>query len=364
MRRSNCLSLLTVLLTLALWICASSQAQDRRHGDVEKIGNRNINGHIWGVFPNLVSLAKEVQLGSQLAMEFEQTSKLIEDPVITEYVDRVAQGIVKRSDAKVPFHIKVVDTDEVNAFALPGGFFYVNKGLVLEAENEAELAGVMAHEISHVAARHATKRLSKGQLLQFAAIPALIFAGPAAGTLSSVAFQNGLGLGIDLALLGVTRDSEEEADQLGIQYLWNTGYDPGAFTTFFQKLQAKEKNKPGTFASFFRTHPSVESRIAESQKEEKLLPSKPEYVTTTSEFDRVKSRLVAIDNKQIVPAAAGKPGSGSGRPQLKRKTQTGEPDDKQPDEKPSLKRPTLKRDSPPADDPADPGAPSPSPTGP
>jgi predicted Zn-dependent protease len=227
----------------------------------------------------------------------------------------------------------------------------VNKGLILEAESEAELAGVMAHEISHVAARHATKRLSKGQILQFAAIPAMIFAGPAYGTLGSVAFQNGLGLGIDLALLGVTRDSEGEADQLGIQYLWNSGYDPGAFTTFFENLQAKEKKKPGAFAGFFRTHPSVESRIVESQKEEQLLPPKPEYVTTTSEFDRVRTRLVAIDNKQLVPASA-KPGS-SGRPQLKRKTQGGDPGETQPDEKPSLKRPTLKRDTPPP--PEDPG---------
>ncbi|MBI2820892.1 MAG: M48 family metalloprotease [Acidobacteria bacterium] len=341
------LAVVSIALVLAGFM--NPVAAERRHGDVDKIGNRNISGRVWGIFPNLVSLEKEVQLGSQLAMQFEQTAKLVEDPVVTEYVDRVGQAIVKKSDAKVPFHIKVVDTDEVNAFALPGGFFYVNKGLILEAENEAELAGVMAHEISHVAARHATERLSKGQLLQFAAIPALIFAGPAYGTLGSVAFQNGLGLGIDLALLGITRESEGEADQLGIQYLWNTGYDPSAFTTFFEKLKAKEKKKPGAFASFFRTHPSVESRIEESQKEERLLPPKPEYVVTSSEFERVKARLVALDNKQIVPSS-GKPASSSGRPQLKRKTQTGgAPDGTDPEEKPSLKRPTLKRDAPPDD---------------
>ncbi|MBI4456582.1 MAG: M48 family metalloprotease [Acidobacteria bacterium] len=339
---------LVIPLSLLLLIPVSTAATQRRHGDVDKIGKRDINGRIWGIFPNFVSLEKEVQLGSQLAMQFEQTAKLVEDPVITEYVDRVGQGIVKKSDAKVPFHIKVVDTDEVNAFALPGGFFYVNKGLILEADNEAELAGVMAHEISHVAARHATKRLSKGQLLQFAAIPALIFAGPAYGTLGSVAFQNGLGLGIDLAVLGITRDSEEEADQLGVQYLWNTGYDPSAFGSFFQKLLAKEKKKPGTFTGFFRTHPRVESRIAETEKEERLLPSKSEYLLTTSEFDSVKARVLALDNKQLVPST-GKPATGTGRPQLKRKTQTQDPEE-QPAEKPTLKRPTLKRDSP-ADDP-------------
>lgn len=352
MRSNRFVHRLVILFSLFLLIAMSGQGADRRHGNVEKIGNRNINGRVWGVFPNFVSLEKEVQLGSQLAMQFEQTAKLIEDPVITEYVDRVAQAIVKKSDAKVPFHIKVVDTDEVNAFALPGGFFYVNKGLILESDNEAELAGVMAHEISHVAARHATERLSKGQLLQFAAIPALIFAGPAYGTLGSVAFQNGLGLGISLAVLGITRESEGEADQLGIQYLWNTGYDPSAFGSFFEKLLAKEKKKPGAFAGFFRTHPRVESRIGNTQSEERLLPGKPEYILTTSEFDRVKNRLIAMDNKQLVPAAGGKPGSGtSGRPQLKRKTQTSDPDSK-PEEKPTLKRPTLKRD-PGEDDPQD-----------
>ncbi|HEY3129899.1 MAG TPA: M48 family metallopeptidase [Acidobacteriota bacterium] len=343
----------TFTLFACLLLAGSSLQAGRRHGDVDKIGNRSVSGHVFGILPNMISFEKEVQIGSQVAMQFEQTAKLVEDPVVTEYVDRVGQGIVKKSDAKVPFHIKVVDTDEVNAFALPGGYFYVNKGLILEAENEAELAGVMAHEISHVAARHATQRLSKAQYMQFAAIPAMIFAGPAYGTLGSVALQNGLGLSIDLALLGITRSSEAEADQLGIQYLWNTGYDPSAFITFFEKLKAKEKKKPGAFAGFFRTHPSPEDRITASQEEERLLPGKSEYVLTTSEFDRVKSRLVAIDNKQLVPGSpTGK--SGTGRPQLKRKTQTGDPD-----EKPTLKRkPTLKKDTPPdSPDPAPPPPP-------
>ena len=199
-----------ILLILAMSV--ASYASDRRHGDVENIGNRDITGHIWGIFPNFVSLEKEIQLGQQVANEFEQTAKMVDDPVITTYVDRVAQNIVKHSDAKVPFHVKVVDTDEVNAFAFPGGFFYVNKGLILAADNESELAGVMAHEISHVAARHATSRMTKGQILQLAAIPAL-FVG---GYWAQMAIQNGLGLGINLSLLGVTRESEKEADQLGI----------------------------------------------------------------------------------------------------------------------------------------------------
>lgn len=307
----------------------------RKHSDVEDIGHRNINGRIIGIFPNFVSLEKEVQLGAQYAQYFEQTARMIEDPVITQYVDKVAQDIVKHSDAKVPFVVKVVDSDEVNAFALPGGYFYVNKGLLLEAENEAELAGVMAHEIAHVAARHATERMTKQQLLQFAAIPAL-FVG---GYWTQYGIYNGLGLGMNLAVLGITRKSEEEADQLGTQYLWNSGYDPNGFITFFEKLEAKEKGKPGRFTSFWRTHPPVESRIEKVQTEISYLPPKDEYVLNTSEFERVKARLIAIDNQESVPAGRG-PG-GAKRPTLKRKTNT----DQTERDKPTLKkdRPTLKR---------------------
>ena len=251
---------LVIVLTFAMSV--ASFATDRRHGDVQNIGNRDITGRIWGIFPNFVSLEREIQIGQQVASEFEQTAKLIDDPVISDYVNRVGQDIVKHSDAKVPFHIKVVDTDEVNAFAFPGGFFYVNKGLILAADNESELAGVMAHEISHVAARHATSRMTKGQILQLVAIPAL-FVG---GYWAQMAIQNGLGLGINLELLGVTRDSEKEADQLGIQYLWNTGYDPNAFVSFFEKLQAQEKTKPGKLAGFFRTHPYTVDRITASTR--------------------------------------------------------------------------------------------------
>ena len=166
-----------LLIALVVVTLSVGAYADRRHGDVENIGNRKITGNVWGIFPNFVSLEKEIALGAQVAAQFEQTARLIEDPVISEYVDRVGQHIVKHSDAKVPFHIKVVDTDEVNAFAFPGGYFYVNKGLILKADNEAELAGVMAHEISHVAARHATTRMSKAQILQFASIPALFIGG-------------------------------------------------------------------------------------------------------------------------------------------------------------------------------------------
>ncbi len=315
----------------------------RKHGDVENIGNRKINGRVAGLFPNFVSLEKEIQIGAQYAQFFEQTARLVEDPVVTEYIDRVAQDIVKHSDAKVPFVIKVVDTDEVNAFALPGGYFFVNKGLILEADTESELAGVMAHEIAHVTARHATERMTKGQLLQFAALPAL-FVG---GYWTQVAIRQGLGFGLSLAVLGITRKSEAEADQLGTQYLWNTGFDPAGYISFFEKLQAKEKEKPGKFASFFRTHPTLENRIGHVQEEISYLPAKEEYVVSGSEFDRVKARLIEIDNKLLTPGDVGP--EGAKRPTLKRKTNT----DRSEREKPTLKkdRPTLKREKDPDDPP-------------
>ncbi len=325
----------SVLMILILMFPASVSA-GRKHKDVEKIGNRKINGRIAGIFPNFISQEKEIRLGAQFAQMFEETARLVEDPLVTEYVNRLGQEIVKHSDAKVPFVIKVVDTDEVNAFALPGGFLYVNKGLILEADNESELAGVLAHEIAHVTARHATERMTKGQLLQFAAIPALFVGGGLAG----VGIQNGLGLGLNLAVLGITRKSEAEADQLGTQYLWNTDYDPHGFITFLEKLEAKQKDKPGKFAGFFRTHPTPESRIEKVQEEISYLPRKDEYVVSSSEFERVKARLIEIDRQGI------RPGDSQGqaeakRPTLKRRTNT----DRTEREKPTLKkdRPTLKR---------------------
>jgi len=327
---------LSILLIAALMLSGSALA-DRKHADVENIGNRDINGRVALIFPNFVSLEKEIQIGAQYAQYFEQSARLVEDPVVTGYIDRLGQKIVKNSDAKVPFVIKVVDTDEVNAFALPGGYFYVNKGLILEAETESELAGVMAHEIAHVTARHATERMTKAQLLQFASLPALFVGG---GYFTQMAIYNGLGLGMSLAVLGITRKSEEEADQLGTQYLWNTGYDPTGYMTFFEKIQAKEKEKPGKFAGFFRTHPSVEDRMEKVEAEIEQLPIDEETIITTSEFKKVKQRLIAIDNRMMA-SVTGDESGGSKRPTLKRKTNTDRSERDEPETKSS--RPTLKR---------------------
>jgi beta-barrel assembly-enhancing protease len=337
---------------LAALLLALPGYADRKHGDVQNIGpNRNVSGKVFVIFPNMVSMEKEMAMGSQIASEFEQTARLVEDPVISEYVDRIGQNLVKHSDARVPFKIKVVDTDEVNAFAFPGGFFYINKGLILAADNESELAGVMAHEISHVTARHATARMSKGQYLQLFSIPAL-FVG---GYWAQMGIQQALGLGLNLELMGITRESEREADQLGIQYLWNTGYDPNAFVSFFEKMQELEKGKPGRLAGWFRTHPSTEDRIMAALDEQRYLPEKDNYMVNSSEFDRVKARLQSIDN------AEKSEDSGTGnqeqkRPTLKRRTEGGgqEPGDTGGDDggnAPKKTRPTLKRPSDPPDPP-------------
>ncbi len=281
---------LTLALTLAL-VTAPSLLADCP-ANVEAIGNRNIGKG--GGLGNWYSLDKEIQIGKEYASQVDQSSRMVQDPVVNEYVNRIGQNLVRNSDARVPFTIKVIDSDEVNAFALPGGFFYVNTGLVLAADEEAELAGVMAHEIAHVAARHATRQATRGQLLNLASIP-LIFVGGGLG----YGIRMAAGLGLPLTFLTFSRGFEAEADCLGIQYLYASGYDPQAFVQFFEKLQAREKKKPGTLAKAFSTHPQTPDRIAKSQEEiAKVLPAKDQYVVTTSEFDEVKSRLAALQNRR------------------------------------------------------------------
>ena len=244
---------------------------------------------------NLYSLEHEIAIGKQAAQEVERSAKLITDPVITEYVNRVGQNLVRNSDAKVPFTIKVIDSDEINAFALPGGFFYVNSGLILAADEEAELAGVMGHEIGHVAARHYTRSVTKGTILQWATIP-LILLGP--GGWGGYGLYQGLNLAIPMGFLKFSRDQEREADYLGLQYMYKAGYDPNAFVSFFEKLQAQERRRPGSIPKIFSDHPPTPERVQKAQEEiQTILPAKDEYIVTTSEFDLVKARLGRIENR-------------------------------------------------------------------
>jgi beta-barrel assembly-enhancing protease len=301
--------------------------------DVDAIGNRNVGKGI-----NFYSLEKEIALGKGLAQEVERSSKLIDDPVVTEYVNRVGQNLVRNSDARVPFTIKVIDSDEVNAFALPGGFFYVNSGLILRAQEESELAGVMAHEISHVTARHGTKNATKGEMMQLATIP-LMLLGPAGW--AGYGLYEGLNIAIPLTYLKFSRDSEREADFLGLEYMYKAGYDPNAFVTFFERIQSDEKRRPGTIPKVFSTHPPTPDRIEAAQKEiARILPNKPEYIVTTSEFDSVKARLRNIMfARKVQDNAPGKPSLRTRTEQQQKGTQTqGQDPNSTDDDRPTLKR--------------------------
>jgi len=307
----------------------SKVKHDGGKNDVDAIGNRKVGGRGVG---NWYSLESEIKMGKQYAQQVEASSKLVQDPVVNEYVNRIGQNLVRNSDAQVPFTIKVIDSDEVNAFALPGGFFYVNSGLILAADEEAELAGVMAHEIAHVAARHAMRQLTRAQLAQIASIGAVLFG----GGIGYAAYEAS-GLAVPLTFMKFQRGFEAEADYLGVQYMYKTGYDPQAFVSFFEKLQAKEKKKPGTLAKAFASHPQTPDRIEKTQEEiAKILPARPQYVVSTSEFDEVKARLAMIENRHKVVDE-----KEANRPSLRRTSKTdksGGSDKGADDDRPTLKR--------------------------
>lgn len=317
-----------VFFCLATLPALPAKSKDKKK-DPDEIGNRDVGKGV-----NFYSIEKEIALGKQMAQEVEHEAKIIDDPIVSEYVNRVGQNLVRNSDAKVPFTIKVLDSDEVNAFALPGGFFFVNSGLILKAESEAELAGVMAYEIAHVAARHGTRQATKGEIINYASLP-LIFMGGWTG----YAIQGIASAAIPLGFLKFSRGAEAEADMLGLQYMYKTGYDPTAFVDFFEKLESLEKRRPGTMSKVFSTHPLTGDRIAAAQKNiQENLPARPEYVVTTSGFDDVKARLAMLLNRHRIdtkddnrPRLRRAPGEGGASPDSNGK-------DADPDERPTLKR--------------------------
>ena len=306
-RRST--SLVTILATFGL-LAGSAYGDDskNKNNDPDAIGDRDVGSGI-----NFYSLEKEIALGKQLATEVERQAKIVDDPIVAEYVNRVGQNIVRNSDAKVPFTIKVLDTEEVNAFALPGGFFFVNSGLILKADTEAELAGVMAHEIAHVACRHATRQQTKGDLMEIGAIAGSMLTG---WTWTGYAIRQGMSLAIPLTMLQFTRAEERQADHFGLQYLYKSGYDPRSFVDFFEKIETMEKRKPGSIAKVFMTHPMNDDRIKAAQQEiQTELKPKDEYVVNTSEFNDVKGRLAMLHNRHKVDSK-----EDPNRPRLRRNT--------------------------------------------
>jgi len=315
--------------------------------DPNMIGKRNINKGIWsGGIIGAKGIDSEVRLGRQLAAQVDKEAKFVDDPIITEYVNRVGQNIVLHSDSKVPFTIKVIDSDEVNAFALPGGFFYVNRGLILAADNEAELAGVMAHEIAHVAARHAMENEAKMRAMDMGMLAGILLGGPIVSNI----LYNGGGFLQGLAFLKFSRGAEEEADKLGVQYMWAAGYDPGAMATMFEKLEAKNKKKPGTIAKLFADHPAPADRRQAAINLAARFPEREEYVISSSEFQRVRNRLLRLSNARVSNsgAIASSDDGTPGRPTLKRRQPT--PDDStttqdgtQPQDQKPAAPPTLRR---------------------
>ena len=320
-----------LLVTLSLTVLAYADDQKK---DPDAIGNRDVGKGV-----NFYSLEKEIALGKQLAQEVERQAKIVDDPIIAEYVSRVGQNLVRNSDAKVPFTIKVLDSEEVNAFALPGGFFFVNSGLILKADSEAELAGVMAHEIAHVAARHGTKQATRMELMEIAAIVGSI----AVGGWTGYAIRQGAGLAIPMGYLTFSRAAEKEADYLGLQYMYKAGYDPTAFVDFFEKIETLERKKPGSISKVFSTHPMTDDRIKAAQNEiQTILAPKPEYVVNTSEFMDVKARLAMLHNRRSVN------GDDPNRPRLRRAPGSGGTVDDNTNgtgstQSDSDDRPTLKR---------------------
>jgi hypothetical protein len=272
----------------------AGRARERRFGDVEDIGVRDLD------IENLSQKqADDIKVGQDAIKDLKQQGMMppeIENKEITAYVQKLANQIVENSDLHVPVKVTVLDSDEINAFALPGGFLFVNIGLIDKADTENELVGVMAHEIAHAAARHGPRLMKRatiaGVLMQAAQVGAIVATGGALGPLAYYGLQygfQGLGMIIDLSLLGVSRDYESEADQLGAQYAWKAGFDPKGFITFFDKM-AREEGYVRS-ASFFRTHPAFLERILSTFSEISYLPKKRDLRLTSSDFDQTKQAV-------------------------------------------------------------------------
>src|SRR5438552_2197819 len=313
---------LTFMLVFAVETCL---AKDKKK-DPDEIGNRDVGKGI-----NFYSIEKEMALGQQLTIEVEKQAKMVDDAIVGEYVNRLGQNLARNSDAKMPITFKIIDSDSVNAFTLPGGHIFVNSGLIRVAETEAELAGAVAHEIAHVAARHSTRQMTRAEITNLATVP-LVFWGGWWG----YAARQGVGWGIPLTFWSFSRTFEGEADLLGLEYMYKAGYDPNASIDIFERIESLEKRKPGTVAKVFATHPMTADRIRMAQKNiNEILPNKPEYVVNTSEFNEMRGRVIAAHQRQKRQA------DDPAKPTLRQAPSRGKPVDGQAnngDDRPTLQR--------------------------
>lgn len=323
------LSFELVFTVVVIAVLAPAGAAKDKKKDPNEIGNRDVSKGI-----NLYSIDKEIAMGKQLAAEVARQAKLIDEPIVSEYVNRVGQNLVRNSDVAMPVTIQIIDAEALNAFTLPGGFIFINSGLIRAAETEAELAGAMAHELAHVAARHATRQESKAQIVNIASLPLILLGG-----WTGYAIRQGAQVGIPMQFLRFSRTYETEADMLGLQYLYKAGYDPAASIDIFERLESLEKRKPGIMAKVFSTHPMTADRIKNVQKNIGDLPAKQEYVVNTSEFEEMRARLNRMYGRRKLDA------KDPNRPVLRRGpgARTGTIDSDAGDARNNEDRPVLKR---------------------
>jgi len=308
------LSAFILTASLIALIAAPAFAGDDKNkkNDPTQIGDRDV-----GKCLNFYSVEKEMALGKQLAEEVAREAKVVDDPILSEYVNRIGQNLARNSDAKVPFTFRLLQNDVPNAFALPGGYIFVHTGLIGIAAEEDEFAGALAHEIAHVAARHLTCRETKAQLANIGTIPLSILLGGWAG----MAARQAAGAAIPMTFLSFSRHDESEADFLGVQYMWAAGYDPNGAISMFEKLETLQRTQPSAVSKLLSTHPMDSDRIAKTQAEiDKILPSKPEYIVTTSDYTNMRQRLLTMENRRK-PDDPNKTGD-DGRPTLKRRDLT------------------------------------------
>lgn len=316
--------------------------QDKQSGDDDKfyhgkgindlnaIGARNV-GCNRGL-GNWYTLDSQVRMGQQFAQQVEQTSHLITDPVVNEYVNRLGQNLARNSDTKLPFTIKILDVEEPNAFALPGGYMFVNAGTILMADDESELAGVMAHEIGHVAACHAARESTRGNIAGIAMIPVIIMTGGLAG----IGLDQAANYGIPAVFSKFGRNFEAQADYLGIQYAYKAGYDPNGMINFFEKLQTLEKRRPGVAMKLYGDHPQTPDRIVQSQREiGAILPPRDQYIVSSSDFEQAKKRLALVMKHKLL-----KDEKDAAKPDLRRTAGDKNPD--QNDKSQNDDRPVIK----------------------